>query len=69
MQKIEKQLIKIDLPNGLNVSFNERERHISVEIQKIIDSYNQRGFTVVGKDIVNKTSTHATVNFVVQKLN
>lgn len=62
------ELVKINLPSGLNTDFNSRERHLNVEIQKLIDSYNNRGYTVVEKNPINKTATHATVKFVVQKL-
>ena len=62
------ELVKIDIPTGINVSFNDRERTLNVEIQKIIDSYNKSGYTVVEKNPVNKTSSHATVKFVIQKL-
>lgn len=62
------ELVKIDIPTGINVSFNDRERTLNVEIQKIIDSYNKDGYTVVEKNPVNKTSSHATVKFVIQKL-
>ena len=68
MQIKQKELIKIALPNALNTTFNQRERHLNVEIQKLIDSYNQRGFTVVERETVTKSSSHATVRFVIQKL-
>jgi hypothetical protein len=62
------ELVKIDIPTGINVSFNDRERSLNVEIQRLIDLYNEDGYTVVEKTPVNKTSTHATVKFVIQKL-
>lgn len=64
----ETHLVKIKLPVGKDITFNKREKHMNVEIQKCIDNYNQRGYMVVEKTPSNKTSTHATVKFVVQKL-
>lgn len=66
--KKETQLVKINYPNDRNSTFNSREKHLNVEIQKCIDEYNQRGCMVVERNVINKTSTHATVKFVVQKL-
>jgi hypothetical protein len=68
MSIVEKHLIKINIPEKLNSNFNFREKHINIEIQKNIDSYNDKGYMVVEKSILNKTSTHATVRFMVQKL-
>ena len=68
MQTRHSELVKITLPQGPEVTFNSRERKINTEIQKLIDSYNKRGFTVVERDIIHKTNTHATVKFILQKL-
>lgn len=68
MNNIETHLIRIDYPRGINVTFNTREKHMNVEIQKHIDSFANRGYTVIEKTPITKTSTHATVKFVVQKL-
>lgn len=62
------ETVKIPLQNNLNTTFNSRERTINTEIQKLIDSYAQRGFTVVNREIITKTSTHATVKFTVQQM-
>lgn len=64
----ETQLVKIPLPTGLNSTFNSREKQMNTEIQKRIDLYNQQGYMVIEKTAVNKSSTHATIKFVVQKL-
>jgi hypothetical protein len=68
MHITESHLVKINLPNQQNSTFNSREKHMNVEIQKCIDSYNKRGYMVVEKNAINKTATHATIKFVVQKL-
>jgi hypothetical protein len=68
MQLKESHLVKIPLPDKPDVSFNQRERIISTEVQKLIDAYNKQGRTVVDREIINKTSTHATVKFTTQKL-
>jgi hypothetical protein len=64
----ETQLVKINYPNDINSTFNTREKHLNVEIQRCIDSYSQNGCMVVERNVINKTSTHATVKFVIQKL-
>ena len=64
----ETQLVKINYPNNKNSTFNTREKHLNVEIQKCIDGYNQRGCMVIERNVINKTATHATVKFVIQKL-
>lgn len=66
--KTETQIVKIKLPVGKDTTFNGREKHMNVEIQRCIDSYNNMGYMVIEKTPVNKTSTHATVKFVIQKL-
>jgi hypothetical protein len=66
--KTEAQLVKIQLPTGLNSSFNSREKQMNTEIQKRIDLYNQQGYMVIEKTVINKSSNHATIKFVVQKL-
>jgi hypothetical protein len=60
--------VKIPLDSGPNATFNSRERKINVEVQKLIDSYNQRGYHVISKDVVNKTSSHAVVKFTLQQM-
>lgn len=62
------EIVKIPLENTLTSTFNSRERKINTEIQKLIDSYAQRGFTVVNREITTKTSTHAAVKFTLQKM-
>jgi hypothetical protein len=64
----ETHLLKINIPNKQDSTFNSREKHMNVEIQKAIDSYNKRGYMVVEQSAINKTATHATIKFVVQKL-
>jgi hypothetical protein len=68
MTTTKTDLVKINLPTGPNITFNLREKHMNVEIQKCIDAYNKNGYMVVEKNPVNKTSTHATVKFVIQKI-
>jgi predicted GNAT superfamily acetyltransferase len=62
------ETIKITLPNNLNSTFNSRERHLNVEIQKIIDSYNKKGYTVIDHEAIHKTGTHATIRFNIQNM-
>jgi cellobiose phosphorylase len=62
------ELVKIPLENTLNCTFNTRERKINTEIQKLIDSYAQRGFTVINREITTKTATHAAVKFTLQRM-
>jgi hypothetical protein len=62
------EIVKIPLENTINSSFNSREKKINTEIQKLIDSYGNRGFTVVNREITTKTSTHAAVKFTLQKM-
>ena len=62
------ETVKITLPNNLNSTFNSRERHLNVEIQKVIDSYNKKGYTVVDHEAIHKTGTHATVKFNIQNM-
>jgi hypothetical protein len=64
----ETQLVKIPLPDNANTTFRDREKHMNVEIQKCIDEYNKKGYMVIEKTAVNKTSTHATIKFIVQRI-
>jgi predicted GNAT superfamily acetyltransferase len=69
MQHIKRtEVVRVNLPNDLNTTFNSRERTLNVEIQKVIDAYNKKGFTVVDREIVHKSATHASVKFIIQKL-
>ena len=49
-------------------TFGERERTLNFEIQKLIEFYNQKGYTVVDHKPVNKSSTHAIVEFVLNPI-
>jgi hypothetical protein len=49
-------------------SLNEREKSINTQIQKAIDVYNSNGFIVLEHKVVNKTNTHASVNFTLKKM-
>ena len=60
--------VKIPLSNTPNTTFNDRERTINVEIQKIIDAYSKRGLTVVDREVTTKTATHANVKFTLQQM-
>jgi hypothetical protein len=60
--------VKIPIKNSPNTTFNDRERTINVEIQKIIDAYSKIGLTVVDREIVTKTATHANVKFTLQQM-
>ena len=60
--------VKIPLQNTPDTTFNSRERVINVEIQKLIDAYSKRGLTVVDREVVNKTATHANVKFTLQPM-
>lgn len=60
--------VKIPLKNLPNTTFNDRERTINVEIQKLIDAYSKRGLTVVDREITNKTATFANVKFSLQQM-
>lgn len=68
LYKKETHLVKIKIPNNANSTFNTREKHLNIEIQKCIDSYNNRGIMVIEKNIINKTAEHANVKFTTQKL-
>ena len=57
-----KEQVKIEIKNQ-NLSFGDRERLINTEIQKLIDSYNKRGFNVLSHTLKNKTGSFASVNF------
>jgi hypothetical protein len=61
-----KELIKFDIKNMQ--SLNEREKSINTQIQKAIDVYNSNGFIVLEHKVVNKTNTHASVNFTLKKM-
>jgi hypothetical protein len=56
------ETIKIQI-NKPNATFSEREKYINTEIQKIIDSYNNKGFNVLSHSVKNKTNSFATVEF------
>jgi hypothetical protein len=62
-----KEQVKIEIKNQ-NLSFGDRERLINTEIQKIIDSYNKRGFNVLSHTLQNKTGSFASVNFDLLKM-
>lgn len=57
-----KEIVKIQIPNK-NLDFSTREKFINTELQKIIDSYNNKGFTVLNHSIINKNSSYANVQF------
>lgn len=57
-----KEQVKIEIKNQ-NLSFGDRERLINTEIQKLIDSYNKRGFNVLSHSLKNKTGSFASVDF------
>jgi hypothetical protein len=57
-----KEIVKIEIKNQ-NLTFGDRERFINTEIQKVIDSYNKRGFNVINHSLQNKSANFATVNF------
>jgi hypothetical protein len=63
----ETHLIKIGFPTGPNITFGMRENAMNVGIQKQIDSFTEKGYAVLEKIPILKTTTHATVRFVVQK--
>jgi hypothetical protein len=62
------ETVKIPIENTPNTTFNSRERTINVEVQKLIDAYSKRGLTVVDREVVNKTATHANVKFTLQPM-
>ena len=51
-----------------NLSYSDREKTINTEIQKIMDSYNSKGFIVISHSILNKTDSNASVNFNFKKM-
>lgn len=61
-----KETIKINIPE--TTSFSQREKHINTEIQKSIDLYNSRGFTVLNYEVINKTNTYASVKFNLKRM-
>lgn len=62
-----KETIKILLPTA-NADFSKREKIINVQIQKLIESYNDKGFIVLGHQVVNKSNAHASVQFDLKKM-
>lgn len=62
-----KELIKIKTKKE-NMSYSEREKFINTEIQKIIDSYNQQGYIVLGHNVLNKASMHTSVEFTLKQM-
>lgn len=67
MNKPETKIISIKFPTTKPLSYGDREKHLNVEIQKHIDSFNQQGYGVIEKTPINKTAYSASVKFVVQK--
>lgn len=67
MQKVYRNIIKIDFKKD-NGNFSDRERTLSFEIQRIIDSYHNKGLLVLEHKILMKSTTHALVEFVYQKM-
>lgn len=61
-----KDTVKINLTK--NASFAAREKEINVQVQKNIDLYNSKGYIVLEHSILNKTDSHATVNFSLKKM-
>jgi hypothetical protein len=57
-----KEIVKIQIPNK-NLDFSTREKFINTELQKIIDSYNNKGFTVLSHSILNKNGSNASFQF------
>lgn len=57
-----KEIVKIQMPNK-NLNFSEREKFINTELQKIIDAYNKKGFTVVNHSILNKGGSNVSFQF------
>lgn len=57
-----KEIVKIEITNQ-NLSFGDRERYINTELQKVIDSYNKRGYNVLSHSLQNKSASFATVSF------
>lgn len=68
MQIKRSEVVRIDLPNTPNSNFNTRERTLNVEVQKVIDAYNRKGFVVVDREIIHKSATHASIRFDVQRM-
>lgn len=61
-----KDIIKINLTK--NAPFSAREKEINVQIQKNIDLYNSNGYIVLEHSVLNKTDSHATINFSLKKM-
>lgn len=66
MNQTKTDTVKIQLKPAS--SFNERERMINVEIQKTIDLFNSKGYTVINHDVANKTDSYATVKFTLKRM-
>ena len=66
MNQAKTDTVKIQLKPASN--FNQREKMINVEIQKAIDLYNTKGYTVLNHETVNKTDSFATVKFTLKRM-
>jgi len=63
-----KETIKIILPTAATSDFSKREKIMNVQIQNLIESYNSRGYIVLGHSVVNKSNAHASVQFDLKKM-
>ena len=61
------ETVVIKIKDG-NLSFSDRERIVNTEILKQIDSFKSKGFIVIDHNILNKTNSHATVNFSLKRM-
>lgn len=66
MNQTKTDTVKIQLKSAS--PFNERERMINVEVQKAIDLYNSKGYTVLSHEVANKTDSYATVKFTLKRM-
>jgi hypothetical protein len=64
---MQKEIIKINMPNK-NLTFSEREKFINTETQKIMESYNNRGYIVISHSILNKSGSGVSVQFDIQQM-
>ena len=62
-----KETIKIFLPKN-NSDFSKREKVTNNQIQKLIETYNSRGYVVLDHKVVNKSDAHASVQFSLKKM-
>ena len=46
-----------------NQSFSDREKRINTEIQKLMESYSNKGYIVLNHTVLNKTDSNASVKF------